>query len=371
MQHKILRALVTAGFFVAGLWIPQYWCKREAPGWYHGDPAKQLELAHGVEQWIRAGVNRKDFETGSDLFNNEWVFGTYMMAGMGFAQLANQHPELRPDLLPLVRLCANRLLDDKARGFDRSEWNEDPLDSLAGESGHAAYLGYLNLLLSAERLLDSSSPHAALNDRITETLARRMRNAPSMLLETYPGEIYPVDNCAVIGSISLYDRAGGKSHEQLLNDWRKAFRTVYIDRASGLLYQSNKSIARGSGTALAAYFLSFGNVSLSKELYRAARSRLLRTPIGFGMVKEFDTSNRSEGDIDSGPLVFGYGPSATAFLLSGARIHRDEQAFNSLYASAYLLGAPYTHSGRLHFLTGGALGDAILFAMLTAGDDRQ
>jgi hypothetical protein len=54
------------------------------------------------------------------------------------------------------------------------------------------------------------------------------------------------------------------------------------------------------------------------------------------------------------------------FSLGAAKVARDEAAFRELWRAVHLFGAPHQSSGRLHFVSGGALGDAILFAMLTA-----
>jgi hypothetical protein len=71
-------------------------------------------------------------------------------------------------------------------------------------------------------------------------------------------------------------------------------------------------------------------------------------------------------DIDSGPVVFGFGVSATGFAIGASRANDDRDAFAALYATAHLFGAPFDEAGARTFATGGPLGDAILFAMLTA-----
>lgn len=375
-MHKKWRLLYEVVLFVLGLClIPHRWCARQAGKWFLGDASVQQQLARGVAEWVRDGLPGDTFSTGSTLFNQEWVFGTYMMAGMGFGQTALQHPDWRREPLELMDLCAERLLSNEGKGFDLMLWNEDPISSLSGESDHAAYLGYFNLLLSLHRLVDPGFKYTGLNDRITEALARRMQKTSILLLQTYPGETFPVDNCAVIGSIGLYDRATGHSHAGLLRTWSENFRRKYIDASTGLLYQSVDyrtgtpvGAPRGSGTALAVYLLSFADERLSRELYRASRQHLAGSVLGFGMVREYRRGRSGWADLDSGPLVLGYGPSATAFFISGTRIYGDAAYFSQLYASVYLFGSPDQTDGRLHFAGGGPLGDAILFAMLTAAE---
>ncbi|MEM9696331.1 MAG: hypothetical protein AAGA56_27550, partial [Myxococcota bacterium] len=146
-----------------------------------------------------------------------------------------------------------------------------------------------------------------------------------------------------------------------------------VDPRSGLLIQSVRADGtpldspRGSGTALASYFLSFVDSARARDLYDAAMRSLGDRILGFGALREYPPgAPGGAGDIDSGPLIAGFSISATGFALAGAKRFGDEATFASLWATARLFGAPRQRGGALHFATGGPLGDAILFAMLTA-----
>lgn len=361
-----------AGFaaFLLPLWIvPHRWCERDAARWYDGDAILQEQLARGVERLVTNPLARAHFKTGSAQFNGEWLFGTYLMAGFGFGQTALEHPQWRARHLSLMELCIERLLSEDVRAFDREMWRNDPLDTLDRDTGHdhAAYLGYFNLLLGLHRQLDPNSKFASLNDRITAALVRRIERSPTMLLQSYPAEVYPVDNAAVIASL-------GPQHRPLVEKWAARCRKDYLDPETGLLIQAVEphsgtaaDAPRGSGTALAAYFLSFADPALSRDLYQAARKNLADTVFGFGVVREYPRHLREGGgDIDSGPVILGYSISATGFLIASSRIHSDPDEFARLTGTAHLFGAPLRRGNRREYVTGGPLGNAILFAMLTA-----
>ena len=57
---------------------------------------------------------------------------------------------------------------------------------------------------------------------------------------------------------------------------------------------------------------------------------------------------------------------ATRFALGASRAHDDATSFAALYATAHLFGAPFDDDGLRTYTTGGPIGDAILFAMITA-----
>lgn len=87
---------------------------------------------------------------------------------------------------------------------------------------------------------------------------------------------------------------------------------------------------------------------------------------GFGAIREYPQGIEGNGDIDSGPVLFGFGFSATGFGIAAARVFGDDRLFARLYSSAILAGAPIHDDGQLDFLTAGPLGNAILLAMFTA-----
>ena len=108
------------------------------------------------------------------------------------------------------------------------------------------------------------------------------------------------------------------------------------------------------------------DMPLSRDLYQAVRNQLSRNICGFGFMREYPPGIRGRGDIDSGAVILGIGLSPTGFAIAGARIHGDASTFEKLYATAHAAGAPLQTTDTLHFVTGASLGDAILFAMLTA-----
>ncbi|VGO17057.1 hypothetical protein PDESU_05651 [Pontiella desulfatans] len=375
MRRLLLRQLVGCALFLAGIaWIPYAWHSRLADRWYGGDAELQSKLANGVEFWMREGLDRDDFATGSKLFDGEWLYGTYVMAAIGFGQLAAQQPENKEHYLALMEEAIDEVLSDRVRQFDIEMWKSDPLETLDTKDGHAAYLGYVNLAMGLHRHLNPDSKFADLNDRISAALRRRIETSPTLLLESYPHETYPVDNCAVIASVVLNGRLNNIGFDDLAGRWAGRCRRKYMEPKSGLLFQAVNGktgaiydFPRGSGTTLGLFFLSFMDPHLSEDLYQAVKNELAGNVCGFGLVREYARGVHGQnGDIDSGAVIFGYGLSPTGFALGGARIHGDRDYFKHLYATAHAAGAPLQTRERFNFVTGASLGDAILFAMLTA-----
>ncbi len=357
--------------------VPRWWCGREGERWYAGDRETVASLARHVAGTVAKGVSSADFTSDSALFRGEWAFGTYQMAALGLLQTCREHPELRDELRPGIEHAIAGLLSPAVRAFDAQSWNEDALDSLDGPHGHAAYLGYLNLVLTLDRATFADSRHTALNDRISAALARRFRAAPHQIIETYPDEAYPVDNASGLASLLLHQRLTGTDHSAAITGSLDCFRTRWRDPRTGLLVQaidhrSGQPTDRGraSGTALAAYFLAMADPDLARPYFQSLRDHLAGSILGFGYVDEYAAGESGGGDIDSGPLIFGMSPSGTGFTIATSRAFGDRSLYVSLARTAYLMGAPVTHGDERFFITGGPLGNAIMLAMFTAQPTR-
>jgi hypothetical protein len=371
------RAMVTLALVVAGAAIvPRAWCGRSAGALFDGDLAAQDALARGVAAMVGPGGGAPAFHTGSARFDGEWTVVTYQMAALGLGQIALAHPERKDAYVPIIEACIDRLLAPEATAFGAEAWGERGLDALDGDHGHA-YLGYVNLALGMLRLLRPDNRFAAVHDRVTFALARRIDAAPRGVIETYPGEAYPADVAAVAGSIGLHGRATGADHRALLEQWSRRFRGGCVDPDSGLLIQSVHPASgqavdapRASGTAIAIYFLSFADPALSRELFGALAGAQRATFLGFGGIREHAPGHAGRADIDSGPVPLGVSVSASGFALAGARLHGHRALFTELYRTANLFGVPLDRGGARRFLTGGPLGNAILLAMMTAIPER-
>jgi hypothetical protein len=292
------------------------------------------------------------------------------MTIMGLSQIVQSHPELRDRYLPALRDAGNKIADPMTLDYAAHAYGHNGIVTMNPGEGHA-YLGYVNLALGMLRAVDPETPLVALHDRLSKELAARLFASTTGLIETYPGETWPPDVAAVAGSVGLHAKLTGESTTASLAAWAARFAKCAIAE-DGYLIQRVKSgtckaadAPRGSGTAVAAYFLGFADRALSARLYGAI-SAGERSLFGFGAVREYAAGLSGNGDGNSGPVLLGVSIGATGFGLGAAASHGDRKLFRRLYRTTYLFGVPHTVDERRSFLLGGALGNALLLAMLTA-----
>ena len=149
--------------------------------------------------------------------------------------------------------------------------------------------------------------------------------------DSYPDNAWPTDACVAIASLALHDKITTPQYEELIKKWIAAVR-LKLDASTGLIPHSVVSRtgttlepARGSSMALMLIFLSDIDPAFAKELYPVFEKTFLTTRIGLPVLREFPKGNFSGGDIDSGPVIFGVGFSAT-IVAPGACLRMGEIA---------------------------------------------
>lgn len=368
LRRSLRLALAAAAVFVAAEVVPRRACGWDAAAFYSGDPGAQDALARSVIRELETNPRHQFYATGDARFDGQSSIAIYQMAILGLGQIVLEHPEKRDEYLPVMLRAADRMVDPRTHPYAARRYGRS---GLVGGTGQA-YLGYVNLALSMLRVIDPGNRHAALNDRMTEELSRRLDASRTGLIETYPGETWPPDVAAAAGSIGLHARATGRDASEPLKRWSARFTACAVD-SSGYLVQRVASggcraldAPRGSGTAIASYFLAFAAPELSRHLENALRTEGLRSVFGFAAITEYAHGHSGRGDVNAGPVLFGMSVGATGFALGAARINGDEDLFVRLYRTAHLFGTPVDSGGARRFASGGTLGDALLLAMLTA-----
>ena len=356
---------------VASWWfVPWVVCGHHAKAYYRGEVDTQECLARTVANDVNAAARLQIYRSGNARFDGQSAIAFYQMAALGLGQFVLEHPEKKSEYLPTIERAVERLVDPRTHPYAAQVYGRHGTTSL-GAGGHA-YMGYVNLGLGILRRIDPETKYAELHDRLTGDLARQIGRAPNGLIETYPGETWPPDVAAVAGSIGLHGAATGHDWEPLLGPWAQRFANCALGEGGYLIQRmrtgscSRLDAPRGSGTAIAAYFLSFADPGLSLCLWESLRDTGYRSLLGFGGIREYVPGQWGMGDGNSGPVVVGLSAGASGFGLGAARAHGDRASYVGIYRTGALVSVPVITAGQTRFVLGGALGNALLLAMLTA-----
>jgi len=176
---------------------------------------------------------------------------------------------------------------------------------------------------------------------------------------TYPGEEYVPDNVVLAAALALHARASGVTEHERVAHWLSEMRANELDPTTGLLVFAPGQPGRGSGAGWNSYFLPMIDDAFAREQERALEVLVVRLPFGAAAVRE----GKSEGDVDSGPLVFGISPAATGFAIAGARCSGNEELARALERTAEIVGMTVPTARGRSYLFAPLVGDAVILAM--------
>lgn len=339
---------------------------------FEGDVAEQELLARHISQQMLTHQGGVFYKTGAERFEGQSAIAMYQMAILGLGQTILAHPEKRDEYLPAMEKAADHLVDPNTLRYASRVYGRHASLGISPGGGHA-YAGYINMGLGMLRLIHKNTRHAAIHDQLTADLRRDLFASKTGMIETYPRESWPPDVAVVAGSIGLHAAATGLDIRADMNAWAARFEPCALHPASGYLYQRVQTSTckpvdapRGSGTAIASYAIAFAHDDLARRLYVALKQHGFITLAGFGGLREYAPGFDGKGDGNAGPIIFGASVGASGFGLGAARIHGDRDGFTLLYRSTHLFGLPMASGQEARYGAGGLLGDALLFAMLTA-----
>jgi hypothetical protein len=159
-------------------------------------------------------------------------------------------------------------------------------------------------------------------------------------LETYPGSFWPADNLVCIASLNQ------KNHNLQLK-WLDKIKNYSKD---SLIHHYNSEIhnIRGSSQAMINFFLEEIDTSYFKLSYMQYSERFKERLFGISFVKEFESGKGTE-DIDSGPILFGFGSVATIMnnILEG-KINNSDSNFTFGFLNT--IGLPINIFGKKYYL---------------------
>lgn len=299
-------------------------------------------------------------------FDGEWKLMALSWAAAAATNLGFSSAESRPQRGAEVSRWAKRMLAEDVRAYDTREWGSDALDTLSRPDGHAGYLGHVLLTLDAACLLEAPRDEA-LHARLAEALTRRIAEAPSGLIETYPGETYVPDNVVVMAGLAQYDACLGEPrHAELIATWLRTVQARWEDPDSGVLVFAPGQRARGSGAAWNSFYLPFIDARFAADQSRRMWATFGDTALGGWLhgLREWPRGLEGQGDVDSGPLVLGISPSATGFALGDATLRGRQPDRDGVARLAELVGVSL--GGR--YLLSPLVGDAITLAARTRAE---
>lgn len=320
----------------------------------HSDVVAQL-------RFIRGSLDEGAGEAMQQLFPEGYFF-SHVLYGLAWINVGLKDDSLQPQALTEAR------------------WALSQLESSAGRSAFSGtldppygvfYVGWSNWLRGG--ILKLQPPEARNPDEVeafqTElsTLAAAFDRGETPFLAAYPRQSWPVDSTVGIAALRLHDSLFEPQFEATIAEWLRQARQR-VDPTSGLLPhrvddQSGDLLegARGSSQSIIQRFLPEIDSQWASQQYAHFREQLVTHVLGIPGVREYPSGVVGEGDVDSGPLVFGISFSASVVTAAAAQVQGDTTLVDSLLNTGEALGMPLEVGGQKRYALGVLpVGDAFL-----------
>ena len=214
-------------------------------------------------------------------------------------EYASKLEEIDTALTTIIDKRINRLLEKST--------TESFVQNMTPEYG-AFYNGWINftikkylespLFQKSKKQAEVLSAHKLFSQRLEKAQQDSIR-----IIASYPGSHWPADN--LVGIVSI-------DNDTIQERWLEKIYAA-SSAPSNLIYHVNSSPdeIRGSSQALIIYLLSQYKEKLALQANQQFKALLHDKFLGIEFVKEYEKGSLEEGDLDSGPIFFGYGAVAT------------------------------------------------------------
>ena len=169
---------------------------------------------------------------------------------------------------------------------------------------------------------------------------------------------WPADMTVAMASLSSNRLLANQQYEGVIRDWIKKLRLNLdpltkliphqVDPNSGAIIEG----ARGSSCSLMIRLLPEIDPEFAKEQYKHYQTHFVGTTFGLPSVSEYPNGHSGDGDIDSGPVIFGVGFAATIVSIGThaalGNIRSADDQFNTINA----FGFPFQSTNTKRYLFG-------------------
>lgn len=311
-----------------------------------------------------ATADQWDSRNDLNLMVTEWPVFCNSFFTMAMRDMALADPSFKPQAVRYMRLAIEEMMRRRTYGYIVGRYG-NPFDEKVPLKDNALYLGHLNVMLGSYRKLSGDGRFDKVHHRISKALFENVMASPTGNIESYPSEVWPCDNAFVMASLKYHDDVFKTHYSVARRRWIAFYRThldpktgimpAFISNASGEAMQPPRSVCLGYSLPLIAEF----DPKFAREQWMAAKRSMFDSRFGFGAMREYPRGIETAGDIDTGPLIGGFGPASSAFMLASAKSAGDREAFDDIMRTGETIAFPLSLFGSKRYLISARVGDTI------------
>lgn len=228
---------------------------------------------------------------------------------------------------------------------DRAKWS---FPSYINPEYGIFYHGWRNYLLSKILLIDTTFSNSELYiDKLrsqSDVIAKALYSSGAPYLESYNQQSWPADMFVAMASLSNHDNVFAPKYDSTINYWIEDVKTK-LDRKSKMIPHKVNSITgessqgtRGCSMGLALRMLGEIDFEFAQQQYDLFEDSFISTRFGLPCIREYPKGTNGLGDIDSGPVIFGVGFSATIVMIGTLSMYDNSNICDNQYKTIHAFG---------------------------------
>jgi hypothetical protein len=338
-------------FFMIGYFISDPTLKGGAPSqfalWLH------WRLSPRYQKWAveRVASDKAERVHLQDISGTEWPMFCSVFYLLGTEYLEQGFDGGNSSVVPPSNYAAGAIeaatalvVDEGNAAWVKQHWGKD--------YRHRENVFYRMLLISGitshQKLIGDGQYLGLLRDQV-ESFSAELDASPFGLLDDYPGQCFPTDVAAALAAIKRADEVLGTDHSEFLRRSLRGFEGQSLDPVTGMPpYMVDATTgfpgeARGCSGQWAVRWAAALWSQAAKDWYECFDKHFWQRRFGMAGFREFTKGSGQRNwyfDVDSGPVVGGFGAAASAFGLGAARANgRFDHAY-PLAVEAIVLSWP-------------------------------
>lgn len=224
------------------------------------------------------------------------------------------------------------------------------------------YCGWKNYLLSKILSVNDTFPgserYISQFGIQSEQIVNALNASACPFPESYGGQSWPADVFVAMASVSNHDKIFAPKYQQIIADWIRLVKGR-LDPETGLVphkvdAENGKTLqgARGCSMGLILRMLGEMDRGFANEQFEKMRNNFIGNTVGIPSVREYPKGQHGSGDIDSGPVIFGVGFSATIVMIGTFSLYNLHDLADQQYKTVHAFGFDRKTEDKKMYLRG-------------------
>jgi hypothetical protein len=290
------------------------------------------------------------------LFPEGYVF-IHALYGLSWCELAladsSQNKTIKDKAIKEALYAFDQINSEKGRSTFETD--------LIPENGifYCAWKNYLlSKILQVDRRFKSHELYETLFKQQSKEIIQALKLGEHPYLESYNGHAWPADMFVAMASVSNYDKLYKPIFQSDIQSWIITVKKKLDPQTHLIPHKVDPETAatiegaRGCSIGLSLRMLGEIDPAFGREQFDLTRTNFITTQFGLPAVREYPKGVFGLGDVDSGPVIFGVGFSATIVMIGTMSMYDHPTLANQQYKTIHAFGFETKNDQEKKYLFG-------------------